>query len=166
MTHRRTGHIALIGVAVAAALSLTACGSDDSEKTASPSTSSAASTSAAEEANVPPKPSAEELNGLLQRALDPAVPNEEKLNLVQGIEADPELPNRLANAYREAGAVAQVTGVTAFGESLSAQGTLTVNGQQNPVDVPFVADNGEWKVQKEWACTALTNLNQESPACA
>ncbi|SFN37000.1 hypothetical protein SAMN05444423_11916, partial [Nocardia asteroides] len=30
----------------------------------------------------------------------------------------------------------------------------------------FVAEDGKWKVQKVWACTMLTNLGQQSVACA
>ncbi|MGK8500254.1 hypothetical protein [Nocardia asiatica] len=163
MKLRRTGRLAAAGLAMVAALSLAACGGDD---TSDSTRSTRTTTGAAASATIPAAPTVEELNALLQRALDPTVPNEQKLDLVQGIEADPGLPNRLAEAFRQANATAVVTGVTTFGDSVTAQAKFTINGQENQVDVPFVLDGGKWKVQKAWACQALTNLNQQSPACA
>ncbi|MEU4340664.1 hypothetical protein AB0H00_05230 [Nocardia sp. NPDC023852] len=163
MKLRMTGRLAVAGLATAAALSLAACGSDDKSDSPKPARTT---TSASATANVPAPPTVDELNALLQRALDPAVPNEDKLDLVEGIEADPGLPNRLAEAYKQANASAVVTGVTAFGDSVTAQAKFTINGQENQVDVPFVLEGGKWKVQKAWACQALSNLNQQSPACA
>src|SRR5690606_16514384 len=162
---RTTGRIAIAGFAAIAALTLTACGSDDSkdEAKSTGTTTSAVTTSAA--ADTPPVPTAEELNSQLQRALDPTVPNSEKLEMVQGIEADPELPGRLAQAYQESGATVTVTDVTGFGDTVNAKATIVLNGQENIADVPFVAEDGKWKVQKEWACIMLTNLGQQSPAC-
>ncbi|MGX1772589.1 hypothetical protein ACWIGW_10775 [Nocardia brasiliensis] len=163
MKLRKTGRIAIAGLAVVAALGLAACGSDDPKDPPKPSRTTISATAAP---NLPATPTADELNALLQRALDPAVPSAEKLELVQGIEADPDLPNRLAQAYKDANAKAEVVGVTAFGESVSAQAKFTIGDQTNMVDVPFVADGGKWKVQKTWACQALTTLGQQSPACA
>ncbi|MEU1996586.1 hypothetical protein ABZ511_19205 [Nocardia gamkensis] len=158
----KTGRTAVAGLALVAALGLAACGSDDtSDSPKSTRTTAAASATV----TTPAAPTVDELNALLQKALDPAVPNEDKLDLVQGIEADPGLPNRLADAFRQANATAVVTGVTAFGDSVTAQAKFTINGQENQVDVPFVLDGGKWKVQKTWACQALANLNQQSPAC-
>jgi len=157
---RTTGRIAIAGLAVVASLGLTACGGDDSGNDAKPTKTT---TSAA---NTPAVPTAAELNTQLQRALDPAVPNSEKLEMVQGIEADPELPSRLAQAYKDTGATVEVTDVTAFGDTLNAKAKIVLNGQENIADVPFVAEDGKWKVQKAWACTMLTNLGQQSVACA
>ncbi|MGW4717362.1 hypothetical protein [Nocardia sp. NPDC004260] len=159
----KTGRIAAAGLALVAALGLAACGSDDKSDSHNSTHTTTAAASAT--AKVPAPPTKEELNANLQRALDPAVPNEEKLDLVQGVEADPGLPNRLAQAFQQANATAVVTGVTAFGDTVTAQATFTVNGQANQVDVPFVLEDGKWKVQKAWACQALANLNQQSPAC-
>ncbi|WP_431970960.1 hypothetical protein [Nocardia sp. bgisy134] len=165
MKLRKTGRVAIAGLAVAAALSMTACGSDDKSEDAKPvRTTTSAKASAA--ANVPPVPSVEQLNTQLQRALDPAVPNQEKLAMIQGAEADPELPGRLAEAYGQTGASVVVTEVTAFGDTINAKAKIVLNGQENIADVPFVAENGTWKVQKAWACGMLTNLGQQSAACA
>jgi hypothetical protein len=167
---RKTGRLAIAGFALVAALGMTACGSDDkdSKPAAKTSTSASASagTSANASANQPPVPTADELNAQLQRALDPSVPNEEKLDGVQGADADPELPNRLAEAAKGANITVQVTDVAAFGDSVNAKAKVVLNGQENLVDVPFVAEDGKWKIQKAWACTMLTNLGQQSVACS
>ncbi|MFC9895544.1 hypothetical protein ACFVMC_17820 [Nocardia sp. NPDC127579] len=167
MKLRKTGRIAIAGLALAAALSLTACGSDD-KKDASPAKSSTTSAAAVttRAANLPPVPTKEELNAQLQKALDPNVPNAEKLEMVQGAEADPELPSRLAQAAQQAGASAVVTGVSEFGDTISAKATITFNGQASEADVPFVAEDGKWKVQKQWACNLLQLANIQSVACA
>ncbi|MFC4123563.1 hypothetical protein [Nocardia rhizosphaerae] len=165
MKLRTTGRVAIAGLAVVAALGLSACSDDKGDTPVAKTTTSAAATTSATVA-LPPVPSVEELNAQLNTALDPSVPNEQKLDFVQGGEADPELPNRLAVAAQDAGVVVQVTEVTSFGESVNAKADFTVNGQTNVVDVPFVVEDGKWKVQKVWACTMLTNLGQQSVACA
>ncbi|MFD3744100.1 hypothetical protein [Nocardia sp. NPDC058633] len=165
MKFRRTGRVAIAGLAVVAALGLSACSDDKGDKPAPKTTTSAkAETSAA--SNLPAVPTVEQLNEQLNTALDPSVPNEQKLDFVQGIEADPELPNRLAQAVQDNNVQVQVTEVTSFGDSVNAKADFTVNGQTNVVDVPFVAEEGKWKVQKSWACGMLTNLGQTSVACA
>ncbi|WP_067655268.1 hypothetical protein [Nocardia harenae] len=167
MKLRKTGRIAIAGFAVVASLGLTACGGDDTESQSATTTSrSAAASTSAANAALPPVPTVDELNTQLGTALDPAIPSSEKLDLVQGIEADPELPNRLAEAANAAGVAVTVTDVTSFGESVNAKANFVLNGQTNVVDVPFVAEDGKWKVQKQWACTMLTNLGQQSVACA
>jgi hypothetical protein len=153
-------------MAVVAALTMTACSSDDDN--GGSSTTSKATTSASEssaQADVPPVPTVDDLNAQLQRALDPSVPSAEKAEMVQGAEADPELPNTLAQAYQQSGATIVVTGVQDLGGSLQANADFTINGQTNPVTVPFIAEDGKWKIEKTWACSALMNLQIQSPAC-
>ncbi|WP_433679511.1 hypothetical protein [Nocardia sp. CA-119907] len=167
MKLRKTGRIAIAALAVVAALGMTACSDDkDSKPAAKTSTSAKASASASANTNLPPVPTAAELNTQLQRALDPSVPNSEKLDGVQGAQADPELPNRLAEAAKSANITVTVTDVTSFGDSVNAKAKVVLNGQENVVDVPFVAEDGKWKIQKAWACTMLTNLGQQSTACS
>ncbi|WP_067848081.1 hypothetical protein [Nocardia lijiangensis] len=165
MKLRTTGRIAIAGLAIVATLGMTACGGDDSSDTPKPAktTTSAKATAAA---NLPAVPTVAELNAQLQKALDPAVPTSEKLDMVQGAEADPELPGRLAEAYKATGASVTVTEVTAFGDTINAKATIVLNGQENIADVPFVAEDGKWKVQKAWTCQMLTALGQQSTACA
>ena len=163
---RKTGRIAIASLAVTAALGLTACGTDDSSNNAESARASTSAKVAAPTADLPPTPTPAALNAELQKALDPSIPSSEKLEMVQGVEADPDLPNRLAEAYKSTDAKVEITEVTAFGDTLNAKAKLILNGQENIADVPFVAENGTWKVQKAWACTMLTNLGQQSVACS
>ncbi|MFG1798008.1 hypothetical protein [Nocardia sp. NPDC049149] len=162
---RKTGRIAIAGLAIVAALGMTAC-SDDKDSKPAAKTSTSAKASATNNANLPPVPTVAQLNEALTKALDPSVPAAEKLDNVQGAEADPTLPSRLADAAKGADVKITVTDVTQFGDSVNAKAKFTVNGQENPVDVPFVVDNGKWKIQKSWACAMLTNLGQQSTACS
>ncbi|BDT86280.1 hypothetical protein [Nocardia cyriacigeorgica] len=166
MKLRKTGRIAIAGLAVAAALTMTACGSDDkdSDKPAKSTTTSQSTTAEAAD-NLPPVPTADELNAQLQRALDPNVPNEEKLEMIQGAEADPNLPTTLTQAYQQSGASIQVVSVAPLGDTISATTNFVINGQTNEVTVPFVAEDGKWKVQQQWACDMLTAASMQSPAC-
>ncbi|MFD3703208.1 hypothetical protein ACFWUP_08695 [Nocardia sp. NPDC058658] len=166
MKFRRTGRVAIAGLAVVAALGLSACSDDKGGTTPKTTTSAKTTANGAPTAELPAVPTVEQLNAQLTMALDPSIPNDQKLDFVQGIEADPELPNRLAQAVQDNSVQIQVTEVTSFGESVNAKANFTLNGQVNVVDVPFVADQGKWKVQKSWACGMLTNLGQTSVACA
>ncbi len=187
MKVRTTSRALIAGLAIAGALTMTACSSDDSSSSSS-SSSSAASTSASEHASdhasssttasgssaasgtaqgdLPPVPTVQDLNTELQQALDPAVPIDQKKDYIQGTEADPELVNRLADVYKQTGAQIEITGVQNLGDTLQATGNFTANGQTNPGTVPFVAEDGKWKIEKGWACNALSVANIQSPACA
>jgi len=161
----RTSSRALVaGMAIAAALTMSACSSDDNkaDSTSTKATATSSAASATQDPNLPPIPTAAEL----QRAFDPAVPLAEKIDMVQGAEQDPELINRVADAAKAAGIVVTVTNVTDLGSGqLNADATFLVNGQSNPAVVPFIAENGKWKVQKGWACQIVTTAQLQSPAC-
>ncbi|MEO7077802.1 MAG: hypothetical protein ABIY38_02815 [Rhodococcus sp. (in: high G+C Gram-positive bacteria)] len=158
------------GVAIAAALTMTACGSDEgSEKTTTTTATLTTSVVAAPDASgdYPPVPTAEELNTELLRGLDPAVPVEEKAELIQGAEADPDLINQVAAAAVQNGAAIQLTSVDDLGDgTLNAGATLTINGQANPGNFTFVAEDGKWKLSKENACGLVQLAQLTSPACA
>ncbi|SNT22059.1 hypothetical protein [Rhodococcoides kyotonense] len=159
------------GVAIAAALTMTACSSDEGggNETTTTAASATTSASAAPEANsdYPPVPTAEELNERLARGLDPAVPVEEKAQLIQGAEADPELINQVAAAAVQNGAQIVITSVDDLGDgTLNAGATLTIGGQANPGNFTFVAEDGVWKLSKENACSFVQLAQLTSPACA
>lgn len=157
------------GVAIAAALTMTACGSDDGGDTGNAATSaSATSSSVVAEASgdYPPVPTAEELNAELMRGLDPAVPVEEKAQLIQGAEQDPQLIEQVAAAAVQNGAQIEITSVDDLGDgTLNAGATLTINGQANPGSFTFVAEDGVWKLSKENACGLVQLAQLTSPAC-
>jgi hypothetical protein len=162
---RNASRALIAGTAVLAALTMTACSSDDGGGTTT-TTTAAATTTATATADLPPVPTVEDLNTQLQTALDPAVPADQKGEYVQGIAADPAFVNQLADAFNQAGATVVVTDVQDFGDTVQANATLTLNGQANLVTVPFVPEDGKWKIEKSWACMMLTNLQIQSPSCA
>ncbi|MFJ9366290.1 hypothetical protein ACIRRA_18005 [Nocardia sp. NPDC101769] len=166
MKLQKTGRIAVAALAVVTVLGLSACGSGD-KKESKPAKVTTSKTTAAQ-TSYPPAPTAADLNTALQKALDPSIPDSEKLDMMQGVTADPSLPNRLAEAYKQNNATITVTNVTDLGNgTITADAQIAINGgaPQQAV-VPFVAEDGKWKVQKEWICNALSLANQTSPACS
>ncbi|TLG16342.1 hypothetical protein FEK35_03430 [Nocardia cyriacigeorgica] len=124
----------------------------------------------------PAPPSAEELDDQLTTGLDPVarlwawthpVRNAHKLAFVQGAQADPELPYRLAQTVHETGAKLRIIGVNPkpLGEAFYANANITLNGQTTPAEIPFVDEDGTWKVELIWACTMLSMFGEQSPAC-
>ncbi|MBL1077820.1 hypothetical protein JK358_25790 [Nocardia sp. 2] len=166
MKLQKTGRIAVATLAIVTALGLSACGEGDKKETKPKATTS--KVTAAPNTSYPPAPTAAELNTELQKALDPNVPNDQKLDMMQGVSADPSLPQRLTEAYQQNNATITVTGVTDLGNgTITADAEASINGGQPQVMVvPFVAEDGKWKVQKEWICNTLSLANQTSPACA
>ncbi|MEU1426519.1 hypothetical protein ABZ412_05525 [Nocardia sp. NPDC005746] len=158
-----TARIAIAVVTAMTALGVSACGGKD-EAAPAPATPSKV---AAAQGNYPPVPSTTELNSELHKLMDPTVPNGQKLDLVQGIQADPILPQRLADAFKQSNVTITVTKVTDSGNgSVMAEAQVSIDGgAPNPVVVPVVAEDGKWKVQKDWTCTTLSLVNQTSPAC-
>ncbi|MET8428922.1 hypothetical protein [Nocardia sp. NPDC004860] len=61
-----------------------------------------------------------------------------------------------------------VTDVVDLGNgTLTADAEASISGgQPQRAVVPFVAEGGRWKVQKEWLCNMLSLGNQTSPACS
>ncbi len=168
MKLQTTGRIAVASLAVVAALGMSACGSGDKKDTKpAKTTTSAVATSAA---NQPPTPSVAELNQELQQTLDPNVPDTQKVQYLEDGEAalqkDPEMIKKLVTAYQQNNAKIEVTSVSALLDQLTAKVNFSINGAApTEADVPFIAQDGKWKLQKSWACAGLQNLGQTSPAC-
>ncbi|MFC9997749.1 hypothetical protein [Nocardia sp. NPDC127526] len=161
----RSGRIAVAALAAVTAFGLSACGGGDKE-TAKPAKPSSSKTTASQ--SYPSAPTAADLNSAMQKVLDPNVPDSEKLDLMQGMQADPSLPSRIIEAYKQNNASITVTNVTDLGNgTLTADAQAAINGgaAQQAV-VPFVAEDGKWKVQKEWICNILALGSQTSPACS
>ncbi|MGM5066806.1 hypothetical protein EU244_018345 [Rhodococcus qingshengii] len=157
-------------VAIAAALTMTACSSG--EKEASPTTSSKTTTATTTPSGdpVPELPTSAELNGKVAQALDESVPAADKVNLVQGAEQDPELINQVAAAAKAAGAQVEILDpVTDTGsETAAASLNIVVNGQplQQGLQASFVYEDGVWKLSKTTACQIVGVAGLTSPACA
>ncbi|MBY6351167.1 hypothetical protein HQ607_12715 [Rhodococcus corynebacterioides] len=163
----RTGRALVAGMAVAAALTMTACSSDDGGDTATTTAATTTSATAATPAgDLPPVPTAAELNQRLQESLDPAVPLDQKVSYVQGAEEDPELINKVAEAARVNNAKIEVLDVTDLGDgTLSSNATIDLGGQVNPLQVTYVAEDGQWKLSRDNACAIVSLAQLSSPAC-
>jgi hypothetical protein len=156
----------IAGVAVAAALSLAACG-DDSSKADSTTSAKSTTTTAATGIDYPPAPSAAELNAMLVKGLDPATPAAEKVTLVQDGEADPGLFDAVAAAAKQSNAtVTVVDPILDNGDgTLTATVNMDIGGQVSAGTAGFVVENGQWKLSKEYACNIVKLANLTSPAC-
>ncbi|MFD4181917.1 hypothetical protein [Rhodococcus sp. NPDC058514] len=155
----------IAGVAVAAALSLAACGDDTTE--AKTTTKASATTTASESIEYPAAPTAVELNALLVKGLDPATPVAEKVVLVQDGEADPGLFDAVAAAAKQSNAtVTVVDPILDNGDgTLTATVNMDIGGQVSAGTAGFVVENGTWKLSKEYACNIVKLANLTSPAC-
>ncbi|WP_305086947.1 hypothetical protein [Rhodococcus tibetensis] len=156
-------------MAIATALTMSACGSDDPAPPSGTTTTASATTTP--ETSAPLElPTAAELNQLMERGLNPATPVEEKIAMVEGSEQDPNLFSQVAAAAQQSGAQVQVLDpVIDNGDgSASAQLQLTINGQvqQNNLPATFVpGENGTWRLSKATACSIVAIAQLTSPAC-
>ncbi|MQY26400.1 hypothetical protein [Nocardia aurantia] len=160
-----------ISIAAVALAALLAGCSDSPEQTTATASSTAAAAAAPgtcpASAKYPATPTLDQLNALLRRGLDPNVPAAQKVELVQGTEADPDIFNRMTAALKQADLSVNINNVTDHCDgTATADAVLTLNGQPNPGQVPLVADQGTWKLDKTWACGIVTTLGQSSSICS
>lgn len=158
--------LALVAV-LSAGLTLSACGGDEESTTES---SSAAPTSSSQAA--PAGPTAADLQGILQRAVDPNVPTDQKLNTVVDGEQAPELFEAMTRASQDARAQLEVK-EPVLPSALPGIYTASVNlimpdrEPQLISGVEFVDQGGEYKLDRKWACDLVSNVvpDQVPPMC-
>ncbi len=180
--------LAVATVAVAG-LSLAACGSDDDGNNGSGESTSASSS--ASESSAPASdpaqqdspdapagadgqlPSAQELQGILMKAVDPAVPTPEKTGTVVDGEQAPELFDALTKSSQESGATLEVVDPVLPGvlpNMVEATVNLNVPDRDPQVisGVEFANEDGAWKLDNRWACTLVETVlpDQVPPMCA
>jgi hypothetical protein len=166
----RAASAAVAGCGVAVLL-LAGCGSTHkADPSGSPTSSSTAAAAAAgacpANGQYPASPTVSLLQGMLRQGLDPNVPAADKVALVQGTEADPDLFNRMGAALRKADFASVIHDVADYcNGTANADATLTIYGQSTDSQVPLVAENGRWKLDKTWACGLAKSLQQTSPVC-
>ncbi|NUS95367.1 MAG: hypothetical protein HOQ36_23625 [Nocardia sp.] len=166
----------------AAALTFTACSStEDSSTGAASSTEAAAAFESGktqdgrEEGKAPtttpapnlPKPTAEELNDKINRALDGSVGEDEKLAWIEDAEQDPQLVDKLVEAAKKNEVTVKITNVgePAAGK-VTADADVTIGG--SPVEnatVDFVAEGDQWKIAHGFACNIVKSAQLDSAAC-
>lgn len=161
MKLRNAGRIAVAGLAIAAALSVSACGSDD------PKPAKKVATTSASAAQQIPEPTVPMLKGMLDKALDPKVPAAEKADLIQGFEKDPNQVQKLADQFTKNKGVVNITKVNySGGTNAQATGDGNVAGTKlDTLEVPFVFENSKWKVEKNYACAMMKNLSIPNTVC-
>lgn len=155
-----------IGAMALAFGGLTACSDDEGDgRDAAETTSSAEQTAQASAV-----PTAEELTDILNRASDPNLPLEEKVNLVQGGDEAPELFDEIARLKTENNAQIQINGVAEGDQLGTAIGNAVIiqEGQEDiNVQAQFVQIDGQWQLEKNFACGLITNAGlQAPPTCA
>lgn len=159
--------ITVAAVAIAAGLTMTACGSE--ETTTSPTTTAKTTTTTVDSSTVE-LPTSAELNALLVKGLDESVPLAERAELVEGAESDPELMNQVAAAAKSANAQVEILDpvIDTGSDTASASLNIVINGQPlaSGAQASFVNVDGVWKLSKTTACAILPVANLTSPACA
>ncbi len=167
----------------AAALTFTACSSTEESSTDAAATSTEAAAEfetgktqgEREEGKAPtttpapnlPKPTVEELNDKLTRALDGAVSEEEKLGFIEDAEQDPQLVDKLVEAAKKNEVTVKITNVGEPAEGkVKADAEVTIAG--SPVEnasVDFVAEGDQWKIAHDFACNIVKSAELDSAAC-
>ncbi|MCK0092886.1 hypothetical protein HCA61_02900 [Rhodococcus sp. HNM0563] len=160
--------ITVATVALAAALTMTACSSDDGGSTETTAANSTVETTTSEAAasDYPPVPTVEELQTMLDQAFDGSIPAEEKQNLVQGAELDPTLIDQVAAAAQQAGAKVTIIDINDNEDGTATAGIETAIGDQvSTGTVMFVAEDGYWKLSQDNACAIVSLAALQTPAC-
>jgi hypothetical protein len=161
---RRT--ITVLMVSACAGLLVSACGGDKNTAATSAPTP-AASQDCTHNGKYPPSPTVDSLTGLLNKGLDPAVPAADKIDLLQGAAGDPGLFDRMLPALHQANFAVKITDVTDYcNGTANADATLNFYGQSNQSQVPIVAEDGKWKLDRVWACGLAASLQLTSPICS
>lgn len=180
MKNRSFKTVAAIAMTVAA-LGLAAC-SSDSEDTSSTggdtSTTAFESDSTGGEADkgasiaetpVPdlPKPTPEELNDRVNKALAGQLTDSEKLTYIENADRDPDLVDKFVAAAKENNVTVKIVSVDDPADGkLKADADVTIDGA--PVEgatVHFVAQGEDWKVSNTFACNIVKSAKLDSAAC-
>jgi hypothetical protein len=113
-----------------------------------------------------PTPTVTEMDAWLRHAIDPTIPAAEKQDLVQGSVADPDLVSKVLSLYSAEGAELHVRDVVQRDSmSILVDADLDLWSEIHPQQVPFVYDDGVWKIEKDYACRVTAVLNLSSSAC-
>ncbi len=170
-------------LAAVAAFGLTACGSSDDTAGSAGATTTAAGDAfetgdtapgkeegAEPAATTPPdlpKPTADELNARLNKALAGQLTKDEKKTYIEDADQDPMLVDKFVDAAKTNNVTVTITSVgePANGK-LRAEADVTIDG--SPVEdafVEFVAEDDSWKVSHVFACNVVKSAKLDTAAC-
>jgi hypothetical protein len=162
----------IASLAAGAAIAMSACGSDSNEPQADATTTTAASAAATCE-NPPPPPTSEDLQGVLDTALNPEVPADEKADLIEGGADDPQVWDQLATKIAEAQGVeyqvstgeGAITMIDDCNASVGFTLKLGPDAQPTVTFIDFVAEDGKWKLSRKHACQLVNTMAIQTDLC-
>ncbi|MFB7875272.1 MULTISPECIES: hypothetical protein [unclassified Nocardia] len=179
----RSMKTAVAVLATLAALGLTACSSSDDTASGAGATTTAAgdqfetgdTAPGKEEGTEPsattppnlPKPTAEELNARLNKALAGQLTKDEKKTYIEDADQDPMLVDKFVDAAKKNNVTVAITtvGEPANGK-LRADADVTIDGSKvENAFVEFVAEDDSWKVSHVFACNIVKSAKLDSAAC-
>jgi hypothetical protein len=155
----------IAGLALCGGFATAACHSAPSNSTTATSRPAAAAG-----ANCPPAPTVAMLDAMAGKALDPNTPAADLLKMVQGMDSvNPEpIDEALRHARQQSPELQftkQITDVDANCGTALARGTVSVNGHHPmQISVPFVYDEGRWKIGKAYFCGLLAQAAEQAPS--
>ncbi|WP_433202400.1 hypothetical protein ACQP1G_12180 [Nocardia sp. CA-107356] len=184
MQYRSFRAVAAIAFA-ATALLFTACSSDNSSSSSGSSATSSAksgggfesgtSQDGKEEGAAPtsttppdlPKPTVQDLNGKITRALDGTVAEKEKVTWIEDADRDPELVDKLVAAAKQNKVTVEITKVGDPKDGkLKADANVTIDGKKvENGSVDFVAVGDQWQIAHQFACSIVKSAKLDSAAC-
>ncbi|MFB7716323.1 hypothetical protein [Nocardia sp. NPDC056100] len=113
----------------------------------------------------PGVPSVDELNAQLRQTFDPNVPVAQRPLRVRGDAKDPDLTTRVGSFFTKFQLGFRVEKVTRSGSALYATATSDLPTGKSRMVFPLIADDGQWKINRLWACTYVKLVGESSPAC-
>ena len=158
MTARRIGATL---IAVTAVMALTAC------TTSVPPEVEASRSAAMSSLKRPaiPEPTLQQLQALLDRALDPKVPTKDKLDTVEDGEKSPELFEKITQAKQETNATIKLSGqiIPTDPTTRTVHVEMSIPGQPpQGSEVKFIYDKKKWKISKSYMCNTISLLMPDS----
>ncbi|MFC9963533.1 hypothetical protein [Nocardia ignorata] len=172
---------AAVLIALVASLGLSACGSSDTESSSAGATTTAAAFESGTakqdkeeggdvaETTPPnlPKPTVEELNARLTKAMSGQLTADEKKTYIEDADQDPMLVDKFVDAAKKNNVKVSITNVGEPADGkLKADADVTIDGQ--PVQdafIDFVAEDESWKVSHTFACNIVKSAKLDSAAC-
>ncbi|MFE3544881.1 hypothetical protein ACFXK0_18130 [Nocardia sp. NPDC059177] len=170
-------------LAAVTALGFTACSSQDDTSTGAAATTTAAGdafetgdTAPGKEEGVEPttttppnlpKPTVEELNARLDKALAGQLTKDEKKTYIEDADQDPMLVDKFVDAAKKNNVTVVITAVgDPVDGKLKADADVTIDGNKvQDAFVEFVAEGDSWKVSHTFACNVVKSAELDTAAC-